>query len=419
MKHLSKLLDLLQDFRTLSSDLKEQYLQYIIKKNTAVISAVAFLSILIESFMIIRLFISHPAIDTPASKVYLGFYVTMIAFSLLLLFLQPSIRKNTLALYWFHFSFAAAYLLWNIFLNSYDLYRNTRGSSLAIVMAIVFVSIIVQFKPQHTMILQSSAYTLFYLINEARIVDKINATIAVFVAVVANILFYYQDLQQVYRQQRIAEMNEKSKKEQLDGAKHYLRRLRDAQERTSIYHHDLRHTLTLIDEWANHGNLEKIQEFISANQQKIENIKPSFYCEHETVNLILGSFDRRATANNVILKNNVQLPAQLPIEDTELCSLLYNLLENALHAVSQVEGSNERYIFIKALIHDESLVILVENPFIGEILMNHDRPIPQTSLRNHGFGVQSIIDITQLHHGLYFFEHDDHIFRAKVLLKLA
>ncbi len=418
MRIFSNLFSKAQDFHTLSTSLKNEYLQNAVRKNTVVVSMAAVLSIVIECCMLTRLLLVHPALSTSASKTYFWFYISLIALSAVALVLQPIFRGKTKQLYRLQVAFVACYLLWNTLLNSYDLYRSGRGSSLALVMAIIFASILLQLRPQHIMLLQISTYTLFFIINHNRIEDKINATIAVSVAVVANLLFYHQEIQSIANRQRIEQMDAQLKKEQMDGAQQYLRRLQEAQDRTAIYHHDLRHTLNLVGQLARQGDVAKLQAYVSESQKTLESLSPVFFCEHETVNLILGSFSQRTAEKSIAFEAKVNLPNQLAIADTELSSLLYNLLENALHGAASVENETLRRISITAHINAGKFIVFVENGFSGDVRMKNDRPVPLDGAPNHGFGTQSIIDIAERHHGLYIFENKENLFRTKVLLHL-
>lgn len=345
MSQISRWFVALQDFFALCKSLDDAYIRTVTKKNAITLTVAAALTLVLEGILITSLFIRHPAVDTPASKIYLMFYLSLVGLSLLLLGLQPLFLHNTHLLYWLQILFVAGYLLWNVLLNSYDLYRNGRGSSLALIMAIIFASILVHFRPSHIMTLQIFTYLLFFSLNHGRIEDTINATIAVTVTVTANILFYHQEIRGVQNRQQVIQMNAQLEKERLDGAAQYLRRLRDAQTQTAIYHHDLRHTLNLAEQLSLQGDVEKLQSFLSSSQETLVQLTPTFYCDHETVNLILGSFDQRARERNVTFETDVHLPTHLPLQDTELCSLLFNLLENALHGAEKVADSSPRHIY--------------------------------------------------------------------------
>ncbi len=418
MHTFSKWYNALRDFTDLSKSIERQYLERINQKNRVLIFTAAILTIALECAMLMRLFAIQPTLSTQASKVYFMFYISLIAISVAAIVLQPYVTNHSKRQYWFHFTCTAAYLLWNVLLCSYDLRRSSGNeSALTIIMAIVFASILMRFRPHHMIILQWFAYTLFLLINYKLITDTINANIALLVALLANILFYYQQVRSVHHELCIHQMHARIEASQLEGARQYLRRLHLAQEQTAIYHHDMRHTLQLLEQFLQQNELEKLGAFISQSQEKLAALTTTVYCEHETANLILGAFDERAQENDIAFRYEVSLPASLPIEDTELCALLSNLLENALNAAQRPQTPNP-YIYVRAVYHNHNLVILVENSFDGQVQLAHDRPVPRTPDAAHGFGTQSIIDIADRHQGLSHFEPQGTVFQAKVLLQL-
>ena len=122
----------------------------------------------------------------------------------------------------------------------------------------------------------------------------------------------------------------------LESARQSLERQRQNQEQARIYRHDMRHHLALINGYAAEGNLEKIKEYLSQTEMEIDAITPKRYCTNETVNLVLSSFETKATEMKVALCIEANLPETLSISDTELCSLFSNALENAIFAASKL-----------------------------------------------------------------------------------
>lgn len=203
---------------------------------------------------------------------------------------------------------------------------------------------------------------------------------------------------------------------QFEGSKQYLDQLKDSQEQTKIYRHDMRHSLALIEQLAASGDLDKLCSYLSQTHNNLNSITPHCYCENKTVNLILVSFASKAKELDILFDTNVSLPELIVLSDVELSSLLFNLLENAIIATSKVEQKN-RYIKIKANYHLEKLLLFVENSFEGTVSFdNENLPITPNNKEEHGFGIKSIISIVEKHQGVYSFETIDSIFYAKVML---
>lgn len=226
------------------------------------------------------------------------------------------------------------------------------------------------------------------------------------------VLFYFNESQKQAEAQRerdiIASQLEQSQRE--------LETMRQMQKGTAIYRHDMRHHLSLIGGFAADGDLGKIKEYLAITEADIDALTPIRYCENETVNLILSSFEARAKKERVALQVNVRLPEELCINDTELCSLLSNALENALIAASKLEDEKLRKVYFHAVINGGKLVISTENAYVGKIEMEGEIPKSNTREAGHGFGVKSMISIVDRHSGLYSFETEGGVFILRIML---
>lgn len=229
------------------------------------------------------------------------------------------------------------------------------------------------------------------------------------------VLLYYNESQK----QTIAQRERDMLAAQFKNAQIELNALRQMQNNTVIYRHDMRHHLSLIGSFAADGDLEKIKEYLSSTEAAIDAMTPVKYCENETVNLILSSFVNKAKKANVNLHTNVKLSENLKINDTELCSLLSNTLENAITAAGILEEEGLRKVYFHTVINDDKLVISTENAYVGEIEMDGDLPKSSKKEAGHGFGIRSMIDIVERHGGLYSFETEGGIFILRLMLPLS
>lgn len=108
--------------------------------------------------------------------------------------------------------------------------------------------------------------------------------------------------------------------------------LRESQELVRRYRHDLRHHLQYVSACIENGRIEQAQEYISDICQEIEAKKVKQYCENEAANLIFSSFEARAEQSGISMHICGTLPASLLVAERDLCVLLSNALENAIHA---------------------------------------------------------------------------------------
>jgi len=117
--------------------------------------------------------------------------------------------------------------------------------------------------------------------------------------------------------------------------------------------------------------MEDIKEYLQTVQSDLDAITPVRFCENETVNLILSSFAAKAKQSEVRLTIDAKLPDSYPFSDTELCSLLSNTLENAIHASKQITDISKRIIHLRMFSRNNKLCIDIRNSYQKEPVFHH------------------------------------------------
>jgi len=175
--------------------------------------------------------------------------------------------------------------------------------------------------------------------------------------------------------------------------------LRQMQKTTASYRHDMRHHFALLQSMASKGNMEDIKEYLQTVQSDLDAITPVRFCENETVNLILSSFAAKAKQSEVRLTIDAKLPDSYPFSDTELCSLLSNTLENAIHASKQITDISKRIIHLRMFSRNNKLCIDIRNSYQKEPVFHHGLPVSKE--QGHGFGTKSMAHIVEKYGGVF------------------
>ena len=204
-------------------------------------------------------------------------------------------------------------------------------------------------------------------------------------------------------------------RESLDAAEAQMARLKESAHQTAVYHHDMRHHLTMIDGLLSADKAEQASEYIRRIQEDISTIDLRRYCENEAMNLLCSSFAEKAASMGVQLTMEVSLPKELSLSDTELCSMVSNGLENALHAVGSLD-KNRRWVQVSCRIRNSNLLLEIKNPYRGTVRMQEG--VPLSGRENHGYGCHSIQTIAQRNRGHCLFEPKDGVFTLRVALPL-
>ena len=105
-------------------------------------------------------------------------------------------------------------------------------------------------------------------------------------------------------------------------------------ERAKIYH-EIRHQLTALDCLCQNRDYSAMQDLL-ADILREQEAQTARFTGNLTVNTILQDAAARAKQADISFRASVHIPDSLPIPETDLCSLLMNMLDNALEGAARV-----------------------------------------------------------------------------------
>ena len=204
-------------------------------------------------------------------------------------------------------------------------------------------------------------------------------------------------------------------KKTLSSSEDQIALLNETNQQMAVYRHDVRHHINLLNGLLADGKIEQAQEVLNTSMADLDAITPKRYCENETLNLLCASYDSKAKRVGVQIKINALLPKEVPLSDTELCSVVSNGLENALRAASQPEVS-DKWVGFSCYVRQGNIFMLIQNPYAGQVVIRDGLPV--SSREGHGYGCYSIQTITQRNGGLCSFEAENGVFSLRLSFPL-
>lgn len=210
-----------------------------------------------------------------------------------------------------------------------------------------------------------------------------------------------------------AEMQRSMLEVELEQSQSEMDSLHRLETQTAVYQHDMRHHLNMLDGLLSAGRPDEAAAYIKKVQADIEAITPRRFCENQLVNLLCSSFTDKAQRQGTVLTVDASLPNDVAISDTELCSLLSNGLENALHAVADLPADRKQ-ISLYCGVRQNKLLIEIRNPCAGPIAMRDGLPV--SDREGHGYGCRSIQAIAQRNGGLCVFSARQGQFLLQIML---
>ncbi len=188
--------------------------------------------------------------------------------------------------------------------------------------------------------------------------------------------------------------------------------MRRQHEEVMMLRHDMGKHFLALQEMSKEENVKAyLRELIGKNQ----GIRPVVQSGNEMLDIILNSKLSAAAEAGIkveIVKANA--PETLPFSDADLCSLVMNIMDNAITAAA---GSGEAEPLIRLNVHVKSDYLA----FICENTADLEKDMEQTkqqskkeTVQKHGLGQKIIAGITERYNGLLDTESGEHHYRICV-----
>lgn len=189
-------------------------------------------------------------------------------------------------------------------------------------------------------------------------------------------------------------------------------------EETSKQRHDFRHSIITLNNLAENGELDSLKKYLTEYIEMIPKTDTRIYCKNNAVNALLNHYAHSGTENGINMEWDIGFPDKLTISEPDICSLLGNIIENALSGCMTLSDKNDRYHCLSVTVKNNiNLYIVSTNSFNGIVRMKDEQYL-STKRRGSGIGIHSIKIIAEKYHGIAKFYHSENEFYADIMLKI-
>ena len=169
--------------------------------------------------------------------------------------------------------------------------------------------------------------------------------------------------------------------------------------------HDMKNHLIAIRELAEHSGREELLSYLDSLSKQIEAAAPPFRSGNDIADAILADKYAKAEKRGLKLEMSGDLYG-LEIEAADLVTILSNLLDNAIEAVSRIYGmdvpADAKKIVLEFRKNKNYLFIIQKNPGRDPIDTAHIRSSKNSP--DHGFGIHNIRRTVRKYGGEYRLE---------------
>lgn len=219
--------------------------------------------------------------------------------------------------------------------------------------------------------------------------------------------------------QRETEMRVLSARENL--TREQLATVRESAAALGELRHEIKNHYLVMQNLSRAGETERLDAYLTELVSEAASI-PAMTCAlHPAINAVLTAMLARAQKQGIEVERRVDVPETLPFPDTELCTVLMNLLQNALDANALAPEGAQKWIRVDLHVRGVHLYIGVENSCFTPVDYDEESGLCRTTKEDrsvHGYGLKAAQAVARKYRSELLLRFSNSSFSAATALQM-
>ncbi|WP_353948108.1 GHKL domain-containing protein [Sporolactobacillus sp. Y61] len=165
------------------------------------------------------------------------------------------------------------------------------------------------------------------------------------------------------------------------------------------------------------NQLDELKDYLDRLDNDLETVDTVIKTGNIRLDAILNSKLSLMAARKIRVNAKAQVPAVLTVNEYDLCSIIGNLLDNAMEGCEKVPRINDRFIRIYIGVFKQQLYLSVTNS-AGELNKVRTGRYLTTKGSGHGYGLKRIDTLIRKYGGYLNRQNEPGVFATEIMLPL-
>lgn len=182
------------------------------------------------------------------------------------------------------------------------------------------------------------------------------------------------------------------------------------------WRHDYHNHIQVLKATLEEGAYEHARRYLDTIEDELRRVDTYVKSGNVMADAILNSKLTLAERKEIVFNCDAFLPDQLFITDVDLCTILGNVLDNAIESCEKLKVS-ERFIRIYIALNKEQLYVSVQNASLEEIDFDQKHYISKKK-GNHGLGMKRVAAVVDKWQGYLSLNQQPGVFATEIMIPL-
>ena len=198
----------------------------------------------------------------------------------------------------------------------------------------------------------------------------------------------------------------------LEEQKLHYEYLENRERETKKFRHDIKGHLLLVNDLINKKQYEACETYLHDINVRIDRFSNKISVNNGIADAIVNRFYVEAKQKGIDLQVKGHLPNPCYLSGYDICTILSNLLSNAIEAECAAGGET---VHVEFRYTDSEIMLVVENDYIQDLEQSDGAFITtKEDKANHGFGLENVKECIKKNNGQITIDTEKNIFRVLV-----
>ena len=195
-----------------------------------------------------------------------------------------------------------------------------------------------------------------------------------------------------------------------------VREIQNMYRQVRGWRHDYRNHINNMKIQLSEGNYDKLSDYLNELADDLDTVDTVIKTGNVMADAILNSKLNVAEKMNIKLNVKANVPDKLPMSDVELCSMLGNILDNAVEACGTLP-EEERFMRVYIGKLKGQLYLSVQNS-AGKVRKSKNTYL-STKEGEHGYGLFRIDRVAKRYGGYVNRQNEEGVFATEIMVPLC
>lgn len=179
--------------------------------------------------------------------------------------------------------------------------------------------------------------------------------------------------------------------------------------------HEMKNKLFCIRELLRSGRVKEAQKMCEDAESELSDVPAIFCTDNIYLNALLNMAYKKSVDNQVAFNYTIKTNLA-DIDESDLISLLGNLIDNAFEALHKLKS--DKFLQITIFEKDNYYMCSVKNSILGSVIYrNPELETTKSDKRFHGHGLKIVKQIVKKYNGNISFSENDNVFDVSFMLE--